>query len=79
MNSHNISIITCMRMCIILRWFSMCCPSCMTDTAGSFYGFTIIRLLSKNFQSAFCFNDLCICTAVTYSNSCRVVTTIFQF
>ena len=45
MNSYYISVITFMRMCIVLRRFSMSCPSGMSDTTSSFYSFSIISLL----------------------------------
>ena len=45
MNCNNISIITYMWVCIVLRWFAVSCPSGMSDTTCTRNRFSVICLL----------------------------------
>ena len=45
MNCNNISIITYMWVCIVLRWFAVSCPSCMSDATSTRNRFSVICLL----------------------------------
>ena len=65
-------------MCICLRWLSMSRPSCMSDTTCSRYGFSAIRLLRQNFQTAFCFNYFCLFLSISYCDSCWIISSLLQ-
>ena len=78
MNCNNISIITYMRMRIVLRRFSVSCPSGMSNTAGTRNRFSTICLFSQNFQTSFRFNDFCLVLTVANRNTRGIISTIFQ-
>ena len=79
MNSYHIAIIAHMRMCIILRRFSVSCPTGMPDSTGSRYRVATIGLFDQFFQAAFGFDHLCLFFPVSDCDTGRVISTVFQF
>ena len=67
--SHDIPVITDMRMCIILRRLPMCRPARVTDTTGPGHCRPVIRLLCEHLQASLRLNDRRRCTAIAYRQS----------
>ena len=76
--SYNISVITDMWMCIILRRLSMSRPAGMTNTTGAWNRFSVVCLLSKSFQTTFCLDNPGLLPPIAHCDSGRVIATIFK-
>ena len=78
MNCHYISVITIMRMGIVLRWFPVGSPSGVTNPAGTGNSFPVVCLLYQNSETAFGFYDLNGILPITDRHSGRIISAILQ-
>ena len=76
MNRHYISIITLMRMGIVLRRLPMGSPSGVSNPAGTGNGFPVVCLLYQNSETPFGFYNLDRLLPITDCHSSRIISAI---
>ncbi len=77
-NTDNISVIRVVRVSVSFVRLSVSCPSCMADTAGTVYGITLIGHFSEHLQLAHSLYYFSLAVAVSYSDTCRVIASVFK-
>ena len=66
-----------MRVAVCHTGFTVCCPTCMTNTNMRRFLAISFQFFSQTSQSAFYFDSTN--TIFIYGNTCRVITAVFQF